>query len=280
MPLAMSRARDALKRGISRCPSTRPVIEWGKTNTAPGKEGYAQLFWEPDGEKVLIHANKRTGIYDLKDQRVVMLGETVPAIFGTSPIRPDGKGFLAVRDDLEAAFVDWQGREKEIRIPKESRPGFGDAALMNPVAYGWSRWEGPIAILTWKRGQLRMDTANLRATFEKPPEAEWAFEGKEIQEPHTFPGGRSKVVVVRRVSMRDFGDAGLPSVRALWLGPASNQQRILVDETAHCGLFPSPNRQRLALRYMVKNPGGGPPRDRILIVNGEGEEVAKLGAGE
>jgi Tol biopolymer transport system component len=65
-------------------------FDWGgvpKSDTDLGIQKYSQLFWAPHENKVLVYANKLSGIYDLGKDRVVMLGEAVPSIFGTTPIR-------------------------------------------------------------------------------------------------------------------------------------------------------------------------------------------------
>src|SRR5262249_17929643 len=71
---------------------TSPVFAWGEV--PPGEvadEKYARLFWAPRADKVLVYANRATGIYDLHKGQVVMLGAATPAAYGTTPIRPDGR---------------------------------------------------------------------------------------------------------------------------------------------------------------------------------------------
>ncbi len=107
------------------------LFEWGgvpKYDTEVGGiQKYSQLFWAPRENKVLLCANNRSGIYDLGKHELVMLGHARPSIFGTTPVRPDGKGFLLVKGDpgfLEPgvrsealAFVDWEGKESGIAMP-------------------------------------------------------------------------------------------------------------------------------------------------------------------
>jgi hypothetical protein len=238
---------------------------------------FPQLFWGSNGNKLLICANKQSGIYDLDTQQVVTLGAVVPAMYGTSPIRPDGKGFLIAREGRRISFIDWEGKQTAIDLP----PDFvNDGVITTPHVSCWSRWEGNVAIATWKKGQLRIDTEKKTATLTEPGEAEWAWDGREIQEQYVFPGGKVRVVVLYKKSWRDFKDAGLPTVSVEWFGP-DGQRRILVPETFHCALYPSPNKERVALRYFTEGPEAD--RDKaqsfIKVVDAKGDFVAEINSG-
>ena len=95
------------------------LFEWGgvpKYDTEVGGiQKYSHLFWAPHENKVLVYANNRSGIYDLGKDRVVMLGHARPSIFGTTPVRPDGKGFLSPRPMMP--FRLWTGKASSRRSP-------------------------------------------------------------------------------------------------------------------------------------------------------------------
>src|SRR5262249_11346108 len=61
----------------------------------------------------------RTGIYDLARDRMIVLQRS-PCAFGGTPVRPDGKGFLLVRDrgpgPTEVFLVDWEGKPRPVRM--------------------------------------------------------------------------------------------------------------------------------------------------------------------
>jgi hypothetical protein len=155
-------------------------FEWGeKPERLIGREGYPQLFWSPQGNKLLVHAALTSGICDLDKNQVVMLGAAIPSIYGTTPIRPDGKGFLVARKN-GVSFVDWEGKEAAIKLPAD-KPGGGMAEIPScPAAVCWTRWEGDVAIATWKGTQLRIDTTRQIGMWHVVEEPVWAFEGKEI----------------------------------------------------------------------------------------------------
>jgi hypothetical protein len=190
------------------------TLAWGEEPKGEvGAEKYAQLFWASRENKVLVHANKHSGIYDLEKGQAMMLGAAVPSIYGMTPIRPDGKGFLLAKEDKSVAFVDWEGKETAITIPDEKLAAREQEILFIPAAVCWSRWEGPVAIATWKAKEWRIDTAKLTATLRNLDEAAWALDGKEIQQHYAFPGGKIKLAVLYLIGPRDFHDAGLPSAR-------------------------------------------------------------------
>lgn len=257
-----------------------PVFPWGAVSQSEiMEEKYPQLFWAPRGNQVLVFANKHSGIYDLDRKAVQMLGAARPLTHGTTPIRPDGKGFLLNKEGRTIVFVDWAGKERPITLPRETESMLGrhGDVLDMPAAICWTRWEGDVAIATWKKGQLRIDTARLTATLREPASDEWSVEGREIQELYTFPDGKTKVAVLYLKSYRDFRDAGLPTVTVELLGPDLGQRRTLIPETAHCGLFPAPNKAQVALRYFLTHERDKEKiRSMILVVNQQGETVTEI----
>ena len=76
------------------------------------------LLWSPDGSKILVQAVP-SAIYDIKRDQV-STHKIFPLIFGTSPILPNGNGFLALMD-IEPkglgnlAWVDWEGKPTRIK---------------------------------------------------------------------------------------------------------------------------------------------------------------------
>jgi hypothetical protein len=254
------------------------TFPWGeRPERVIGCEGYPQLFWAPQGNRLLVHAALISGICDLNKDQAVMLGAAIPSIYGTTPIRPDGKGFLLAREN-GVSFVDWEGREAAIKLPVDKTSGRLAEFPSCPAAVCWTRWEDDGAIATWKGVQLRIDTTKQIGTWHQlDDETAWAFDGKEIQQLYAFPDGKTKIVVQYLVSWRDFRDAGLATVRVLFVGPRPNQRRALVEEAYHCGVYPSPDKKLVALRYYpVTTRDSRLLQDRILIVDAEAEMVAEI----
>src|SRR5262249_45126169 len=107
-----------------------------------------------------------------------------------------------------------------------------------------------------------------------------ASDDKEVQQIHTFPDGKTKIVVVYLLGPRDFRDAGLPTVRVDLVGPEPGTRRALIPETFHCGVYPSPNKELVALRYVSWSPAREDrPGDMIWVVNRKGEVVADIEVG-
>jgi hypothetical protein len=258
------------------------LMAWGEEPKGDlSVEKYAHLFWAPHENKVLVYANKHSGVYNLDQGQAVMLGEAVPSTYGTTPVRPDGKGFLLAKNDNSVAFLDWDGKETAIAMPTEKLNVREQDIISLPAAGSWSRWEGPVAIATWKAKEWRVDTVKKTAALRNVDKAIWALDGKEIQQIYAFAGGKTKLAVLYLVSPRDFHDAGLPTVRVDFIGPEPDRRRTLIQTTPYCGVYPSPNQELVALRYTAEgNKKEDRQRDMILVVNQKGEVVADIDTGK
>jgi hypothetical protein len=136
----------------------------------------AQLAWSPDEKNLIVHGQGRanqgrgfntTVLYDIAAKKMQLWDDHVPAYFGGTPIRPDGKGFLLAKvesiDDVDGyLWVDWSGAAK--KIPVGIRKG-GKNELITPwSALADSRWDSAKAILVLARQQYVIDTENLKFT--------------------------------------------------------------------------------------------------------------------
>ena len=255
------------------------AVKWGFSPRGEySMEKFSQLFWAKTGNQVLIFANRHTGIWDLDADRVTSIGSAMPMIVGGSPQRPDGAGCLVVREDQSLAFVNWDGKPTAINLPADQIAGVHSSILHEMGVNCWTRWEGNDAILTWKHGQLRINTAKHTASYRNPDEAEWAWDGKEIQNVYTFPDGKTKVIVVFLKSYRDFRDAGLATVRVDFVSPEAGKSRTLIPETFHCGLYPSPDKKLVALRYvsMPDRTAADQYKDAIMVLDQAGNARAAM----
>ncbi len=180
------------------------AISLGK---AAGKdlEYMATLFWSPDGGQLLVHgmgvANQGEGLsasvlYDVATKKTKVWPKHVPAVFGGTPIRPDGKGFLLARDqggDAQAyVWVDWQGKEQQIvgnHGQSESPPTW--SALAD------SRWDGVEAIVTVNGSRYSINTEKRLLTGAVVKRADLAL-GKEIIRKRTSLAGGGELLLLEK----------------------------------------------------------------------------------
>jgi hypothetical protein len=140
----------------------------------------AWLFWAPH-DKIVISTGAETAvvaIYDLKADRIVMVPHAHMAVFSNRPFRPDGKGFLVVKDgflgmeekDLGMSFVDWEGHEQPVllnkpgKVSKEVEEDM-PRMLMLPADYN-SSWRGKKAVVSTSRARCEIDSDKLVGTWE------------------------------------------------------------------------------------------------------------------
>ncbi len=104
----------------------------------------------------------------------------------------------------------------------------------------------------------------------------WALDGKEIQQICTFSNGKTKLAVICLENAQYS-----KKMRVDLIGPEADRRRTLIEMTPYCGVYPSPNNELVALRYMAKGKTQEDcPRDMILVVNAKGETVADFEAGK
>lgn len=148
-----------------------------------------ELYWSPDGKKLIVHgqglANEgkgfdHTALFDLGTKKLQLMENCLPGVFGGSPIRPDGAGFLLARtegnrESMVYVWVDWAGKVSPIKTSdndevREEVPPW--------TALYRSRWEESNAILTMPMGRLVIDTKKKEERIEKVKRPE-SHAGKE-----------------------------------------------------------------------------------------------------
>jgi len=155
-------------------------IAWGRSDQKPDDDmnTTTQLFWDPAGNKLLIYGSIHTrygttGIYDMNSGATTLFERTVPSVYGVTPIRPDGKGFVLAKlsnkgEKLEELmWVDWQGKVKPVRAAFELKNDDQQTQLVWPVLR-WSAWDGNMAIATTPAGRTRIDTVKAQAIRHEP----------------------------------------------------------------------------------------------------------------
>lgn len=263
-----------------------PSFSWGMLDN--GKpEAYnamTELFWSPDGSKILVYGSVHgpygtTGIYDLATKRMEQLPQSVPARFGTSPIRPDGKGFLLARlrrggEELEGlAFVAWDGKEKPIDMKFDANRAEKEGPALGPLLahplLRWSKWEKEVAVLTSGTSQVRIDTAKEIATLHVLDRAKVTIGGQFIWQQHTFPGGACLSVLTPTE-----GKASYKEFTAEYSDPKGAKARTVITRGNErlLSLFPSPDGKHVVLRVW-EGDRVGPDADRIFLVDQGGKTL-------
>ncbi len=255
-------------------------LPWGNKATVDGD----MLSWSADGKHILVshdcvsyppdarppnHDKPKTGIYDLDSKKLTVLDGT-PPIFGATPIRPDGKGFLLVtgyRDEQHVAFVDWTGKSLW-----ESKNGDDTKdSIYAPLCI--SHWDGHDAVLRLlppedqaadKGLLLRIDTEKGRAAKKSIPAEELQVDGRSIQHQYVFPatGACLRILI--------WTEKGEPRYRVEVVKPDEKKAAVLVEKTkSHPFIFPSPNAKLAAVSFDDHKS------NNFLVVNSDGKLVAE-----
>ena len=230
------------------------------------------VFWPAPPGQLIIQDDRepcpRVGIYDPGRDRVIVLEGSLP-LFGGTPCRPDGKGFLVVRPNgpsTKLALVDWEGKERPIRMRPEAIDSDEKVRVLAYPLNGASAWEGNVAVVSHGTIRIRIDTDKLVGTFETVPKEEAFVGGKEVLQRFAFPKGGVKL----RVLLAKKGE-----------GPAEKREELLhlelldgkkgnprlLKELENGGFFlsPSPDGEWLAVRAVAGNV------DELLLVSSGGE---------
>jgi len=246
------------------------IFPWGKLITDSFTDNCFQLFWSPDGNKLLI-CDIRMAIYDVKKDSILNMGELGPMIFGGTPVIPGGQGFLASDKNSSLFHMTWDGVKTPIEISPELLVGRPGTYITSADAYCWSRWDGTTAVSLWRGNKASIDTFRKKVTVEAVDSSVWSYKGKEVLQQYQFPASKITIAVLFKQSIRDFNDAGVQTCFVELIGPEPNERKTLISATAHCGIAPSPNQEYAALRYTDDKAG-----EMIMIINTKGETVSKF----
>ena len=248
-----------------------PVFAWKE---AEYEDEYTRaLYWSPHTHKLIVHCyGKRgktsrgvTGIYDLNTKNLIFL-DGLPLVFGDTPVRPDGKGFLFLKLNGEIALVDWEGKEQKIgQVPEGSDP-FARGMFQFPYI-GVSRWEGNTAVTTFSNKRVRIDTEKQRISIEELNKADVTVQGRSILQQYAFPDGGA---VIRMLRLKD-DEIKNGTWRIEIIKPGEKRPHVLADIGNFCALFPSPDRKFVAIRGV--NMAEFEP---IRVIDSRGDLVAEV----
>jgi hypothetical protein len=256
----------------------------------------AQLFWGPKDKGILLSDGaNNAGIYDPTEDRLINLKDRWLLTFAGGPVRPDGAGFLVMvnasgfpnpppNEKLGPPgfrFVDWQGKEKEIKPPalffdKQALSKEKDLnkllGLLLPVAYQ-SGWERDVASVSWNGDRLRYLTGKGEAVLDKIKPL-LAADGRLVQMRYTFPNG-TEVRVVSPATPEKL-DAGPETGRVEVLKAGGGRAEVVLREARICVPNVSPSGRMIAL-WCVSGPEQREKQLRdILIIDDKGGVPARL----
>jgi len=245
------------------------VFPWVESKKDKSELDMTFLAWGTRGQ-VLVWA-KDTAIYDVARDKIEKLpgGMAFPGS-SNNPVRPDGKGFLALMGDKPShlAFVDWAGKETKIE---------GDLPEGDDFPWGYTlTWQKDVAVLSGRAATLRVDTDKKKLKKEAStfPKLLPGAEGK-VEAAFAFPNSKHVVCVFRR----EKADPARPNERdSIELqNPAAETRKVIVPtcDVSQAIFFPSPDRKKVVLRYqegVVKN-------ERILVIDETGKVLAHFLAG-
>jgi dipeptidyl aminopeptidase/acylaminoacyl peptidase len=255
--------------------------------TGGGDELAAQCFWAPDGDRLLLSSEGLSAFYDVKTGGSVKMALGV-ATFGNTPIRPDGKGFLAYREGGQYVFVDWDGKEKEVEAKsKDLFGGDEDPAsprgglLAFPLMHS-SRWDGSKATASWGDVRIVVDTDKLTATRETIKPALTA-DKKVIQHQVELAGGaviRAAELVPRYTKEpRGGGEPGFGRYRLEVLKPGEKEPKTVADPVDYFMIYPSPDGKTAVVRGAKTGEGmfeNHPGDDLLYLIDAKGDVAAKI----
>ncbi len=249
-----------------------PVFTWKEAEYKD--EVTRALYWGPHLHKLIVHCyGKRgqrglgvTGIYDLNNKNLIFL-DGLPLVFGDTPVRPDGKGFLFLKLNEEITLVNWEGKEQKIGKVPEGNDVAAKSMFLFPYI-GVSRWEGNSAVTTFSGKRVRIDTEKQRISVEELNKAEVTAQGRIILQQYAFPDGGA---VIRMLRLKD-DEIKDGTWRIEIIKPGEKRPHVLADNIGNfCALFPSPDQKLVAIRGV--NMAEFEP---IRVIDSRGELVAEV----
>jgi hypothetical protein len=230
--------------------------------------GWAGLFWSPQGDKMIVTDSKGrgiTGILDLSTHGLIQI-DGIPLPFAGTPIRPDGSGFLVMRNDA-IVFVDWQGKEDRMPFGTEANATWRDLRFDYESI---SRWDGNTAVAIGHDWEVRVDIAKKIVTEKKAPTL-----GKiKTQLTFKFPDDGA---IVQSVAIIDRHKDSDGNVQHHWLDgqlhvrkPGAAEANVIVCKGPYA-FYPSPDRRWLAVRGRMKAT-----HEPMRVIDRQGKVIAEL----
>jgi hypothetical protein len=282
------------------------VLDWAVLENTFSKEPakddpvtLPQLFWAPQGDRILIHVAGHSGIYDAKAAKLVWSAPGALLNFRGGPVRPDGAGFLVMKNytgwatvftkdkqakdiDPHFVFVDWAGKEQPIKAPalmldvaalqKETNSN-KLMALFVPLLFE-SGWVGDVAQVSYHVDRLRYVTKKGEALLDSvQPEM---VEGGMVQSQYRFPGGHAQLRVIA-LFKKENGPESSNRVRLEVLKAGKKDPEVIVAEAEYCVPVVAPNGKTVAVRSLIPSKDANTREQyNLLVVDDKGTVVANL----
>ncbi|MDB4671035.1 hypothetical protein OAF34_02775 [Pirellulaceae bacterium] len=154
------------------------------------------VAWSRDGNHILIWEGATTGFYDLESENLFIL-DGLTVFNGSdrlSPIRPDGKGFLANKKD-SLVFHEWNGREVTIQNDVLHQTGTKEKGTIIGCA-----WDDQTVSLAMTNGTMEIFTNTGRCKW--TPSEPTSSDGR-LRERFAFDDGKTEIRV--RTTGKDKG---------------------------------------------------------------------------
>lgn len=242
---------------------------------SPYNAQHTQVVWSPDAKQILVYASniesnsESTILYDIASKKFTVWNDEVPAYFGGSPVRPDGKGFLLVdRKIAKYSWVDWTGSRKPVRAvgfdPVDPNRGPGAIPFSPFSALSDSRWDGARAIMVFTDTRYVVDTQALQLTVEKVPAADSSVGDEWIQSRVRLESG------VELLSLSPKANEAPKTVRVVSRKIGASALTEVVAPILDCIVLVSyaPDRKHAIVR-VTRGPRAS-KRDSVFVINNAG----------
>lgn len=226
---------------------------WGG-KTSKDAEIVANVFWNAAGDALAVHGQAVPNAgdqsfdfaarFDLGTKKWQVWKDHVPATFGASPFRPDGKGLVLVslkdRDSVGGfVWVDTQGA-KRFELAGEL------AADLSPwLPLSGSRWDKQVGTFQERGHRIAVDTARQTAAVKPLADADRKAGGLEIVSRATLASGVEAMLL-----SREADDKKGPALRVAIRKPNEATMTVVVPEVRDRLrlMLPSPDGKHLAVR--------------------------------
>jgi hypothetical protein len=224
------------------------------------------LNWSGPKTKILTPS----AIYDCSNDTWSNLDGIMPFPLENSPVRPDGKGFLATTaggasEEQKLCFVDWDGWISEFKPPAK----FTYAAINFYAAIDF-QWKDAIAVLTFADAIYEFDSVTMKTT-KTATSAAVIGDLTQLSMIHSFPGGQFQICC--------FHDRDERTWRLELQEPKKGRRKVLMSnsdypEPPSWFSSPSPDGKKLAVTMMSSKYGSD--RSKIIVLDGSGKIIASV----
>ena len=225
------------------------------------------LNWDGPPEKIIVFGGE-AAVYDCEKDTWIQFEDLIPWPIGNIPMRPDGKGFVAIVDSGEGeelCIVDWNGKIAR----------FDDRALLgeksDPLLT--SEWNGDVFLLIFGDEILEYDTSSMKASRKKKSIDLVPSDG-ELTAFYRFPGNESQLCqfTTKKAEDSDFKEEQWKLEIQI---PALGKRKVLFtsrEYTSFVTFFPSPDNKKVALEFMDRKDD----KREIVVVDNNGDILATV----